>query len=454
MLRGYFTKDEATNLVNATGCIPCIAARDAFDVAALRYNGSNEDGSFSNDAPSGVTSFSLDATEIQPYDNGYYAEWITPGLSEWWITTSVTKWSGALERKISSTNDDAEEHQDNGSVNPVREVISMTDRVGFQKIGWRFKNITIPRASYISSARLQWTSSDTSSAPAAWILQSELVPDASPFITSKYNISLRPRSTQAVQWTTSAWNQDETIYSSPDIRHMIQQVIDQSSWNNGNDLVLLMKGNGLREAWSYDGDPLKGAELLITYDSACTSTGICYVDINANGLQDGSSWTNAYRSLEQALDRASHCPDITSVWIAGGTYKPYFEVSRNSGYVAPSGISIYGGFEGDEANIGERIYGAFPTILSGDIGVNGVTTDNLYHVITVQPGMDGVLLDGIKIVDGLANGATPDLQRGSAIYNLGNLTTHQVIIDNSSSPSVYNSPGSVLTASLSLEVRQ
>jgi hypothetical protein len=63
-------------------------------------------------------------------------------------------------------------------------------------------------------------------------------------------------------------------------------------------------------------------------------------------------------------------------------------------------------------------------------------------------------LDGLTIRDGLANGATIDLQRGSGIYNLGNLTSNQVIIQNCSSPSLYNSPGAVLTTINTLEVKQ
>ena len=453
-LRGYFTKDESTNLVAATGCAQCTPARDGFDVTALRYTGTNEDGDYSNDNPSQAIGYPLDSTSILPFDNGYYAEWSTTGLSEWWITSTVTKWSGALDRKISSAYDDAEEHQDNGSVNPIREMLSMTTLDGEQKIGWRFKNITIPKGSYISSARLKWISADTSSSAASWILQSEVSTDASSFITSKYNISLRPRSNQVVQWMPIAWSVDDNAYYSPDIRHLIQQVTDQSTWKNGNDLVLVMRGNGLRTAWSYDGDPLKGAELILTYDSICTSSGICYVDINATGLQDGSSWTNAYRSLGQALDRASHCTDISAIWIADGTYTPFSEVSRSSGYNIPSGVGIYGGFQGNETTINQRVIGAYPTILSGDIGVGMNNSDNLYHVISIQPGIDGVLLDGLTIRDGLANGGTIDLQRGSGIYNLGNLTSNQVTIQNCSSPALYNSPGAVLTTINTLEVKQ
>jgi len=453
-LRGYFTKDEATNLVNATGCTLCVNARDGFDFAALRYTGDNEDGNYGNNNPAEVHTYSLDSTDVLPFDNGYYAEWQTEGFSEWWITSVVTQWAGTLERSISSSYDDAEEHQDNGAVNPIRESLSLTARDGFQKVGWRFQNITIPRNSYISSARIQWTSADTSSSSAAWTLQSELVADAQSFSLAKYNLSFRPRSSQVVQWTTAPWSVAETTYMSPDIRHVVQQIVDQFNWTNGNDLVLLLRGTGLREAWSYDGDPLKGAKLLITFDSVCTSSGVCYVNMNATGLQSGASWTDAYRSVEQALDRAAHCPDITEIWIAGGTYAPYYEVSRSTGFTIPSGISIYGGFEGDETDISQRIYGAFPTILTGDIGVPNVSSDNLYHVLTMLSGAEGALMDGITIRDGLANGAMLDLQRGSGLFNLGKITMQQVIIEDCSAPPVYNSPGSTLTTNNLLEIRQ
>jgi hypothetical protein len=86
--------------------------------------------------------------------------------------------------------------------------------------------------------------------------------------------------------------------------------------------------------------------------------------------------------------------------------------------------------------------------------VTGIASDNLYHVVTMQPGAEGALLDGITIRDGLANGGTVDLQRGSGLNNLGNLTTHQVVVQACSIPPVYNSPGALLTASQALEIRQ
>lgn len=451
-LRGYFITSEANNLVNATGCSQCIVARDGFDITALRYSGSNEDGLFSNNVSTQVLTYPLDSTEIHPYENGYYAEWSTSGLSEWWITSQVTKKAGQLSRRVSSSGDDAEEHQDNGSVNPVREIIAMTEKDGQQTIGWRFKNITIPLGSYIKEAMIKWTSRDTSSSSAQWILRSELTPDASSFTTTKYNITLRPRSNQVVQWAPSNWTNTNQEYNSPDIRHVVQNVVDQTAWKTGNDLVLIMKGSGLRESWSYDGDPLKAAELIITYDSACTANEILYVNKNSTGLQNGSSWTDAYRSFEQALDRAAHCPAITQIWIAGGTYMPYVDVSRNSGFTISNGISVYGGFLGNETNINQRIYGMYPTLLIGDIGTSNNAVDNLYHVITISSG-GNVLLDGITIQGGMANGGTIPLQTGSGVYNQGTLTCNQITLIGNSAPAFYNAPGSLLISSGVVEIK-
>ncbi|MEO6130702.1 MAG: hypothetical protein ABIQ02_02555, partial [Saprospiraceae bacterium] len=275
--------------------------------------------------------------------------------------------------------------------------------------------------------------------------------DASTFITKRYNISLRAKTNQAVQWQPSAWPVLNQEYSSPDISHLIQNIIDQPSWINGNDLVLIMKGTGLRNSWSYDGDPMKAAELTITFSDFCPENGILYVDQNATGLQDGSSWYNAYRSFEQALDHASHCPGIAQIWIADGTYSPYQDVDRSAGFTISAGLNVYGGFQGNETNINQRIDGMYPTILSGDIGTISNTSDNLYHVVTIIGG--NILLDGLTIMGGLANGGTLPLQTGSGIYNQGILTCRQVTLLSNSAPSFYNATGSQLISTGIVQVK-
>ena len=69
------------------------------------------------------------------------------------------------------------------------------------------------------------------------------------------------------------------------------------------------------------------------------ASGVCYVKTDASGQNDGSSWMNAYTSLQSALG-ASPC---TEVWVAAGTYTPTQGTNRTISFVLKNGVSLYGG---------------------------------------------------------------------------------------------------------------
>lgn len=83
---------------------------------------------------------------------------------------------------------------------------------------------------------------------------------------------------------------------------------------------------------------------------------------------DGSSWSNAYPSLEEALAIANDAQaTIKQIWVAQGVYTPkadeHFDVNN--------GVKLYGGFLGVEKSLNDRpkiIRGT--TILSGDVDGN------------------------------------------------------------------------------------
>jgi hypothetical protein len=103
---------------------------------------------------------------------------------------------------------------------------------------------------------------------------------------------------------------------------------------------------------------------------------IWYVKWNASGANNGTSWANAFTSLQSALAVAAS-PD--NIWVAQGTYKP--GTTRLDTFEMVDGVQIYGGFAGTETLFSQRNPALHPTILSGDIGTAGVTTDNSYHVV-------------------------------------------------------------------------
>jgi len=107
---------------------------------------------------------------------------------------------------------------------------------------------------------------------------------------------------------------------------------------------------------------------------------IIYVNVVATGNIDGASWPNAYTDLQDAV-ADSGSPDCPcEIWIAEGTYKPDRGTgNRQTWFELPGTVAIYGGFEGWETSIEDRVLGLHETILSGDLNGDDlpiVTTSN------------------------------------------------------------------------------
>ena len=74
-----------------------------------------------------------------------------------------------------------------------------------------------------------------------------------------------------------------------------------------------------------------------------TEAAIVYVDEDATGFDDGTSWADAYTDLQDALANA---PGLTEIWVADGTYKPATS-GRSETFTMADDVHLYGGFHGD-----------------------------------------------------------------------------------------------------------
>lgn len=142
-----------------------------------------------------------------------------------------------------------------------------------------------------------------------------------------------------------------------------------------------------------------------------------YVNVNATGANNGTTWADAYTNLETALTNYNSSKQI---WVAAGTYKPN-GTARTSTFNLPSNLKMYGGFNGTETTKEQRNYKTNLTVLSGDLSGNDNTNivasestrqDNSYHVITIRGNAKDIVVDGFIIKDGNANG--PTLTTGTA----------------------------------------
>ncbi|MGJ8639614.1 MAG: YHYH protein [Opitutaceae bacterium] len=148
---------------------------------------------------------------------------------------------------------------------------------------------------------------------------------------------------------------------------------------------------------------------------------VWYVDAgrSGQGSQDGTSWSTAFASLQDALMSAVSGEEI---WIAAGIYYPdeseagtayVMDNNTNARFALIEGVSVYGGFAGTETARSERDWDANVTILSGDIDQNDVTVNGVVtsdplssiqgsNALRVVSGTNTLLghLDGVTITSG------------------------------------------------------
>lgn len=161
-------------------------------------------------------------------------------------------------------------------------------------------------------------------------------------------------------------------------------------------------------------------------EALALTQGTIYVDADATGASDGSSWEDAYATLQPALDEAVAGDEI---WVAAGTYTPTYQWDpddpRTATFQLKNGVALYGGFDPSvgDADWDDRDWVANATILSGERGDPGWAGDNSYNVFYHPAGLSlgTAVLDGFSLTAGYAHSS--DHERGGGMYNVSESPT-------------------------------
>lgn len=180
--------------------------------------------------------------------------------------------------------------------------------------------------------------------------------------------------------------------------------------------------------------------------------------VKSGGTGNGTSWDDASGDLQRMIDElADNNPNGQpgEVWVAAGTYEPQAQLIPGTSYSASfrmrDGVSVYGGFEGNETSLAERNAkkGAMPWSFTNEtelvaayydhdnLAFNNNTkwtlTSDSRHVVWFAPLGEGdggfmqpTYLDGVTIRGGYAQGGTGldefMTDRGAGVYMDGENT--------------------------------
>jgi len=156
--------------------------------------------------------------------------------------------------------------------------------------------------------------------------------------------------------------------------------------------------------------------LALLFVLSIQSRAVVFVDGSAGGANNGTSWTDAYVDLGNALTLSASGSEI---WLAEGVYRP--SGGANASFVLKTGMELLGGFTNGMATRTERSWAHNLTVLNGDISDDdtaawGNRGDNSYTVVIAE-NTSGVLLDGLIIRGGNADQA--GLATGQNAYGGG-----------------------------------
>ncbi|WP_052467176.1 T9SS type A sorting domain-containing protein [Psychroserpens damuponensis] len=187
---------------------------------------------------------------------------------------------------------------------------------------------------------------------------------------------------------------------------------------NNPDLTCVQIDSGYtpNQVGVYDNGWTKDAST--NYSENCTPT-VYYVNANATGNNGGSSWADAFTTINDALSNALLNDEI---WVSSGVYTSATAASVLT--LDLENLKIYGGFDGTELTLADRdltkVFTDNATIISGDINGDDIEgdfatnkTDNATALVSLEA--DHVIFDGFVLQNTYTSGSSPVIATNSNI---------------------------------------
>ena len=190
----------------------------------------------------------------------------TPATQPQPTTTVVAPPSttGSIDVRVSSGADDVEEKSSGGMYVSSSDLELIYD-TSTQLVGIRFTGVKIPKGATITNAYIQFRVNDVSTQSITLAISGEASANPAAFVSVSRNVSKRIRTTNKVTWSPAPWatiGEAGVFQRTPNLKSIVQELVNQSGWNSGNAMVIIITGSsGKRAADAFEGNAA-GAPLL------------------------------------------------------------------------------------------------------------------------------------------------------------------------------------------------
>ncbi|MBW2482105.1 MAG: hypothetical protein JRF38_19110 [Deltaproteobacteria bacterium] len=207
-------------------------------------------------------------------------------------------YANTVDVRISASSDDAEEAE-SGSVGLSSSDLELVRTSSNQQVGMRFQNITIEQGAIINSAYIEFACDENwHTEVTSLTIYGQAHNNALTFSGINYNISHRVKTNSSVAWDiTAQWGTTHGRYQTPDLRDIIQEIVDRSGWESGNSLAIIVTGSGKRVAESWNGANSSGdltlaPRLVIDYTGGSDKVDTCRIYYRDNKQAQADSTTS------------------------------------------------------------------------------------------------------------------------------------------------------------------
>ncbi|MDT8300211.1 MAG: LamG domain-containing protein [Sedimentisphaerales bacterium] len=272
--------------------------------------------------------------------------------------------AATISVNITDENDDVEERLDRANeidmgssdVELPYEDEGMGDP---QVIGLRYPGIAIPKGSTIISAYVQFQVDETKGGtePVNVVIEGDLSADAAPFTSDPFTVTSRARTAAQVLWSAPNWTAEGDRgpdQATTDLAAIIQEIVDQPDWAEGNALALIISddpanpSSGIRCAEAGPGDDSATLVIEFAFEGASApSPANGEVDVKAAPVLKWTAGATAFQHdlylgtdadlvaasdasvLQGSLADTSFAVDVNTPLSRGTTY--YWKVDVSTG---------------------------------------------------------------------------------------------------------------------------